>query len=53
METIRTLVELLLAINIFVLTINYSILSKQVKNMSNNIFHLMTKDVENIEEIRR
>lgn len=53
METIRTLVELLLAINVLVLSINYSILSKQVKNMSNHIFHLMTKDVENIEEIGR
>ena len=53
METIRTLVESLLAINILVLTINYSILSKKVKNISNKVFHLMTKDVENIEEIGR
>ena len=53
METIRMLVEVLLAINVLVLSINYSILSKQVKDMSNKVFYLMTKDVENIEEIGR
>ena len=53
METIRSITDLLLAINVLLLSINYSILSKQVKNMSNNVFHPMTKDVENIEEIRR
>ena len=53
MEIIRSITDLLLAINVLVLTINYSRLSKQVKNMSNNVFHIMTKDVENIEEIRR
>lgn len=53
METIRMLVEVLLAINVLVLSINYSILSKQVKNMSNKVFYLMTKNVENIEEIGR
>lgn len=53
MEIIRSIADLLLAINVLILTINYSRLSKQLKNMPNNVFHIMTKDVENIEEIRR
>ena len=50
---IRSIIELTLAINVLLLSINYSILSKQVKNISNNVFHPITKDVENIDEIRR
>ena len=50
---IRSIIEMLLAINVLLLSINYSILSKQVKNISNNVFQLITKDVENIDEIRR
>ena len=50
METIRSVVELLLAINVLLLTINYSRLSKRVRDLSNNVVYLSFKDMNRDEK---
>lgn len=50
---IRSIIEMLLAINCLLLSIEQSRLSKRLRDLTNNVVYLMTKDVENIEEIGR
>ena len=47
---LRSIIELTLAINVLILSINYSKLSKQVRNLTNNVVYLSLKDLSREEK---